>query len=171
VFLFQIPKVGRHYIITLIPGPRRKQNSPNNFREKIVKENEVPAGYHLCSVTGFLESNDGTGIQPKHKTAFLKHFKKSGDKTKAIETQGYRYMDLEWHLQNDTTFKREYRETLLAMKHELESIQFEHAMKANGHRDRQLWLETNFPEDYGKKSLPKGQKNKSKLDTLLDDLA
>lgn len=130
----------------------------------------VPEGYRLCSATGYLESLDGTGVSVKAKTAFLKHFKKSGDKTKAIELQGFRFTDLEWHLVNDQTFKRDYRETLLAMKHELESIQYENAFKASGHRDRQLWLETNFPEEYGKKALPKGQKQKSKLDTLLDDL-
>lgn len=131
----------------------------------------IPEGYRIDEVTGYLESLTNTGIQPKHKSGFLKAFKKSGDKTKSIEYQGFRFTELEWHLQNDAIFKRDYREVLLAMKHELESIQFEHAMKANGHRDRQTWLETNFPEEYGKKALPKGQKSKSKLDILLDDLA
>lgn len=135
-----------------------------------MENQSIPENYKICSVTGYLESQDGTGIQPKHKTGFLKYFKKSGDKTKAIETQGFRYTDLEWHLQNDPTFKRDFRETLLSMKHELESIQYENAFKASGHRDRQTWLETNFPEEYGKKALPKGQKQKSRLDTLLDDL-
>lgn len=131
---------------------------------------EIPEGYRTDTVTGYLESIDGTGIQPKHKTAFLKNFKKSGDKTKAIEFQGFTFTDLEWHLQNDAVFKKSYREVLLAMKHELEGLMYENAFKSNGHRERQMWLETNFPEDYGKKVLPKGQKNKSKLETLLDDL-
>ncbi len=131
---------------------------------------EIPAGYKICDATGYLESLDGTGIQPKHLTAFLKHFRKSGDKTKAVETQGFRFADIEWHFQNDTTFKRDYREVLLSMKHELESILYGNAFKASGYRERQLWLETNFPEDYGKKALPKGQKQKSRLDTLLEDL-
>lgn len=131
----------------------------------------VPENFKICPTTGFLESVDGTGIQPKHKTAFLKNFKKSGDKTKAIEAQGFTFGELEWHLTNDATFKTNYRETLLAMKHELEGLMYENAFKASGHRERLAWLETNFPEDYGKKALPKGQKQKSKLDTLLDDLA
>lgn len=130
----------------------------------------IPNGYQIDPATNFLESLDGKGINPRHKTAFLKHYKKSGDKTRAIEAQGFTFTDLEWHLQNDTTFKREFRETLLSMRHELESILFQNASKPTGYRDRQIWLETNFPEDYGKKGPPKGQKNKSKLDTLLDDL-
>lgn len=139
-------------------------------KRKAMENQSVPNGYKICEVTGYLEPIENKGILPRHKTAFLKFFKKSGDKTKAIESQGYRFTDLEWHLQNDTTFKRDYRETLLAMKHELESIQYEHALKASGHRDRQTWLETNFPEDYGKKALPKGQKQKSRLDGLLEEL-
>lgn len=135
-----------------------------------MENQSVPEGYRLCQATKYLEPTDGTGILPKHKSAFLKHFKKSGDKTKAIETQGFRFTDLEWHLANDAVFKQDYRETLLAMKHELESIQYENAFKASGHRDRQLWLETNFPEEYGKKALPKGQKSKSKLDSLLEEI-
>ena len=134
------------------------------------EETLIPDGYRVCQVTSYLEPLDGTGLLPKHKTGFLKNFRKSGDKTKAIETQGFRFTDLEWHLQNDTTFKRDYREVLLSMKHELESFQYQNAFKANGHRDRQLWLETNFPDEYGKKALPKGQKSKSKLDGLLEDL-
>lgn len=130
----------------------------------------IPDNFRICTITGYLESLDGTGVTVKAKTAFLKHFKKSGDKTKAIETQGYRFTDLEWHLQNDTTFKRDYRETLLAMKHELESMMYENAFKTSGHRDRQKWLEVNFPEEYGKITLPKGQKQKSKLDGLFDDI-
>jgi hypothetical protein len=133
-------------------------------------ETGVPDGFRLCTVTGYLESLDGTGVTVKAKSGFLKHFKKSGDKTKAIETHGFRFTDLEWHLQNDLAFKRDYRETLLAMKHELESLMYEHAFKASGHRDRQKWLETNFPEEYGKQPIPKGQKQKSKLDGLLDEI-
>lgn len=132
---------------------------------------EIPDGFKLCEVTGYLESLTNTGIQPKHKTAFLKAFKKSGDKTKAIEYQGFTFTDLEWHLQNDAVFKRHYRDTLLAMKHELEGLMYENAFKSSGHRERRTWLETNFPEDYGKKAVPKGQKQKSKLDILLDDLS
>lgn len=135
-----------------------------------MENQSVPEGYRIDTITGYLESLDGTGIQPKHKSGFLKFFKKSGDKTKAIDAQGFRFTDLEWHLQNDTTFKRDYRECLLSMKHELESIQYENAFKASGYRDRQIWLETNFPEEYGKKAQLKGQKQKSRLDTLLDDL-
>lgn len=131
----------------------------------------VPENYKICDATGYLESLDGTGIQPKHKSAFLKAFKKSGDKTKAIEFQGFTFTDLEWHLTNDAVFKKSYREVLLAMKHELEGLMYENAFKASGHRERQAWLETNFPEEYGKKALPKGQKQKSRLDTLLDDLS
>lgn len=129
----------------------------------------IPEGFRVCTITGYLESLDGTGVTVKAKSAFLKHFKKSGDKTKAIETQGFRFTDLEWHLQNDANFKRDYRETLLAMKHELESMMYESAFKASGHRDRQKWLEVNFPDEYGKVVKPKGQKNKSKLDGLLEE--
>lgn len=136
-----------------------------------MENQQLTENHRICPVTGYLESLDGKGIQPKHLTAFLKAFKKSGDKTKAIEFQGFRFTELEWHLTNDTAFKNDYRETLLAMKHELEGLMYENAFKSSGHRERQSWLETNFPDEYGKKALPKGQKNKSKLDTLLDDLA
>lgn len=134
-----------------------------------MENQEVPAGYKIDGVTGYLESIDGTGIQPKHKTAFLKAFRKSGDKTLAITHQGFRYLELDWHFHNDAAFKLDFKETLLAMKHEIESIQFENAAKPSGHRDRQIWLETNFPEEYGKKTAPKGERSKSRLDTLLED--
>ena len=48
----------------------------------MAEKTDIPAGYKLCEATGYLESLDGQGIQPKHKSAFLKAFKKSGDKTK-----------------------------------------------------------------------------------------
>ena len=134
-----------------------------------MENQELPAGHRIDKVTGYLESIDGTGIQPRHKTAFLKSFRKSGDKTLAITHQGYRYLDLEWHFQNDAVFATDFKETLLAMKHEIESIQFENASKPSGHRDRQIWLETNFPAEYGKKVAPKGERSKSRLDVLLDE--
>lgn len=136
-----------------------------------MENSTVPENFEVCGVTGYLQQKGGHGIQPKHKTAFLKAFKKSGDKTKAIEFQGFRFTDLEWHLTNDTVFKNDYRETLLAMKHELEGLMYENAFKATGHRERQAWLETNFPDEYGRKAVPKGAKSKSRLDTLLEDLA
>ena len=134
------------------------------------KETPIPAGFQKDSVTGYLERTDGTDITPKHKSAFLKLFKKCGDRTRSIESQGFTYTELEWHLNNDPIFKSDFRKTLLAMKHELEGIMYESAFKSNGHRERQSWLETHFPEEYGKKVAPKGPKSKSKIDTLLENL-
>lgn len=131
---------------------------------------QVPEGYRIDPVTGYLESIDGTGIQPKHKTAFLKAFKKSGDKTLAITHQGFRFLELDWHFKNDAAFNLDFKETLLAMKHAIEATQFENASKPSGHRDRAIWLETNFPEEYGKKPNHKGQRSKSKLDGLLGEI-
>ncbi len=135
-----------------------------------MENDNLAKNFKKDSVTGYLESIDGTGIQPRHKTAFLKNFKKSGDKTRAIEAQGYTWAELEWHLENDAKFKADLKATFVAMRHEIEGMMFEAAFKATGHRERQLWLETNFPEDYGKKAIPKGVKEKSKIDTLLENL-
>lgn len=131
---------------------------------------ETLKNFKKDSVTGYLERTDGTGILPRHKTAFLKNFKKSGDKTKAIEAQGFKFSELAWHLENDEQFKADLHDVFLSMKHELEGMMFESAFKASGHRERQLWLETNFPAEYGKKAAPKGVKEKSKIDTLLENL-
>jgi hypothetical protein len=131
---------------------------------------DLTKNFKKDSVTGYLEPLSGEGILPRHKTAFLKNFKKTGDKTKAIESQGFRFSDIAWHIENDPQFKADLRDTFLSMKHELEGMMFESAFKASGHRERQLWLETNFPEEYGKRAAPKGQKEKSKIDTLLENL-
>lgn len=130
----------------------------------------TPEGYTVDTVTGFLQRVDGTSIQPKDLTAFLKAFKKSGDKTKSIEAQGFQYTDLEWWIINDTQFKHAFKNVLFAMKHELEGEMFKNAFKPSGHKERQTWLETNFPEEYGKNVKHKGVKNKSKLDTLMESL-
>lgn len=134
------------------------------------EKQEVPQGYKVCEVTGYLESLDGKGISPRIKTAFLKSFKKTGDKTRSIESQGFRYSELEWHLQNDHRFQYDLKETLLAMKHEIEGVMFTQALENRGDASRREWLQVNFPEEYVKKALPKGQKQKSRLDGLLDDL-
>lgn len=133
---------------------------------------EIPAEYKKCDVTGYLERLDGKGISPRIKTAFLKSFKKTGDKTRSIESQGYRYSELEWHLQHDAQFAQDLKETLVAMKHEIEGVMFTQALENRGDASRKEWLQVNFPDEYIKKTgLPKGQKQKSRLDGLLDDLA
>lgn len=131
----------------------------------------ISSNFSICPVTGYLEPRNGEGILPKHKTAFLKHYRKSCDKTAAITVLGFRYTDLEWHFANDKQFAQDFRETQLAMKHELESITFEQASKPSGHNSRQVWLATFFPEEYGKKAGgSKLTEPKSRLDGLLDDL-
>lgn len=130
----------------------------------------IPPDYQICPVTGYLEKTDGTGIQPKHLTAFLKHFRKSGDKTAAITFQGFRYSQLDWFFQHDAAFKADFKETLYAMKHGIEGLMFEQSQKPSGLRDRQKWLEINFPDEYGTKRIEKNKGRKNQIESLLSDL-
>ena len=142
---------------------------------------KLPDGYVIDSVTGYLEpikseSDDAPRqITAFHKTAFLKHFRISGNRTAAITKQGFRYPELEWHLKNDAQFKADFAETLLAMRHEIEEGLFRGTMKGVNLQAQQRWLEVHFPEDYARgpaavKAKGKGVAGKSRLDTILEDL-
>lgn len=121
-------------------------------------------------VTGYIVNADGTGIQSRHKTGFLKHFRKSGDKTRAADSQGFRYVLFEEQLKTDKQFKSDYEDTLLAMKHELEGLMFEQASGKSGQKDRLLWLQKNFPGEYNTNKGGKSERSKSRVENLLEEL-
>jgi len=122
------------------------------------------------ATTGYLVNEDGTGIQSKHKSGFLKAFRKTGDKTRAADAQGFRYVEFEWHLNNDPKFQSDYKDTMLAMKHEIEGPMFEKALTANGQKEREKWLAVNYPGEYGVKTAGKGERSKSRVENLLEQL-
>jgi len=120
-------------------------------------------------VTGYLVGKDGQGIQARHKTAFLKAFKRSGNQTTAIESLGFTYAELEPHFKLDAKFAVDFKAALAAMKHAIEAEIFQNAFKPTGNRDRQMWLEMNFPEQYGRKSVKDDKKRgPSSIDELLE---
>lgn len=121
------------------------------------------------NVTGYLVPEDGTGIQSKHKSGFLKAFLKSGDKSRAADSQGFTYSEFETQLELDSKFKDDYRETLLRMKHELEGMLYQNAFSKSGQKDRLLWLQQHYPEEYATKAA-KGERSKSRVQTLIDGL-
>lgn len=115
------------------------------------------------SVTGFLEGE----FTPKHKTAFLKAFKKHGNQTKAANDLGIRFRLVKQALETDKEFKESFEETLLEMRHALEGALYQAGL---GGRSKEAiqWLQAHFREDYG--AYKKAKPNKSSKDEDLERL-
>lgn len=103
--------------------------------------------YTQDSATGFLEKNEKNSFNAREKTAFLKAFKNHGNQSKAMHDLGYKYDVLEFHLRKDLIFNKAFRETLLEMRHLLESAMYTAGVNGKS-KDAETWLKAHFPETY-----------------------
>ncbi len=112
----------------------------------MLKDDEL-SGYSKDSVTGFLEKAEKNSFGAREKTAFLKAFKTHGNQSKAMHDLGYSYAVLEFHLRKDLIFNRAFQETLLEMRHLLESAMYTAGVSGKS-KDAETWLKAHFPETY-----------------------
>lgn len=122
------------------------------------------------SVTGFLESKTHGTISPYHKTAFLKALKINGNHTEAAHKIGFSFRIIQQHLNYDSIFREAYQDTLLEMRHKLESELYKAGLGGKS-KEALSWLSAHFPAEYGpvKKQQPKKEIDKD-LDHLLDKI-
>lgn len=122
------------------------------------------------SATGYINPSKPSEIKVWEKTAFLKAYRTHGDITAAATKLGYKGSDFLKQLKIDKKFNEDFIENKLDMKHELEGLMFQKALTDNGHKERLTWLETQFPEEYGKKKVEPKKKGNPVIESLMKDL-
>ncbi len=127
-------------------------------------------GYSVDSVTGFMETADKSGFNPKDKTAFLRALKTHGNQSKAAHDLGFSYRIVAEHLRKDLIFNEAFQEALLEMRHKLESELYKAGI-AGKSKDALVWLGAHFPADYGtKKQAPPKKTSNQEVDNLFEKL-
>lgn len=112
----------------------------------MLKDNELD-GYTADPATGFLEKAEKNSFGARDKTAFLKAFKTHGNQSKAMHDLGYSYTILEFHRRKDLIFNKAFEETLLEMRHILESAMYTAGVSGKS-KDAETWLKAHFPDVY-----------------------
>ncbi len=120
--------------------------------------------------TGFLESREEGAFNAKAKTSFLKALKIHGNQSKAAHDLGFSYKNVADALRKDLIFNEAFQETLLEMRHKLESELYKAGI-AGKSKDALVWLSAHFPNDYGTKktAVPKKPSNQE-IDSLFEKL-
>lgn len=133
-------------------------------------DSQLSGEWHQDTVTGYLESSDVGAITPKQKTQFLKALKTHGNQSKAAHDLGFSHRIIALHLRKDLIFKEAYEETLLEMRHKLESALYQAGIGGKS-KEALSWLSAHFPLEYGpvKKQQPKKEVDKD-LEHLADKL-
>jgi len=126
-------------------------------------------GYIADTATGFLEKNEKNTFSAYEKTKFLKALKLHGNQSKAARDLGYSFDIIELHLRKDLIFNKAFKQTLLEMRHDLESTLYTAGLDGDG-RKAKIWLDVHFPEAYkpGARTVPKKERDTSVIDDLYD---
>ncbi len=141
------------------------ENFEKNLETEQIKA-PVQSNNAIDAVTGFLDGK----VSPKAKTGFLQGLKTTGNQSIAADKQGFTWPEIAQELASDLKFKESYDETLLKMRHAIESKLYLAGLAGKA-KEGLIWLQAHFPETY-KPALnkkPKKAENHA-LNRILDGL-